>query len=110
MIKEYIIEADNEDNAKLRVVLNLEEKKKEVLKGKSEIIEMNDFFEIHKVRLPYEIKLVLINREHAAKYKIIESIAISPDKAVLEQMIVEFNTALKREGIDFKSVKDTNNY
>ena len=109
MIKTYIIEADDKDNPTVKLHLNLEQKKKEVLKGIQELIHMNEIFEIQKCKLPYEIKLVLINREDKLRFKIIESTASNPSKQELKRFIVEFNTCLKMEKIPF-SVDDKNNY
>jgi lysyl-tRNA synthetase class I len=110
MIKEYTIESDDKLNKTLRMHLNLEQKKKEVLKGYHELIHVNDFFEIWKCKLPYEIKLVLINMTNKDQYKIIESTAVNPSKQELQKMQAEFNTALAKEGINFMGVFDKNNY
>jgi hypothetical protein len=110
MIREYTIESDPKDDKKLYAKLNLEQKKKEVLKGYSELIYINDFFEIWKCKLPYEIKLVLINMTNKDKNKIIESTAIDSSKFELEKMQAEFNTVLAKEGINFMGVFDKNNY
>jgi len=109
-IKEYIIESDSSDDKNIHIKLNLEQKKKQVLKGYSELIYINDFFEIWKCKLPYEIKLVLINTTNKQKYKIIESVSTIPDKNEYRKMVAAFNTALKKEDINFKMVKDMNNY
>ena len=68
------------------------------------------FFEIWKCKLPYEIKLVLINTTNKQQYKIIESVSTIPDKNEYTKMVAAFNTALKKEDINFKMVKDMNNY
>jgi hypothetical protein len=110
MIKEYVIESDSSDDKNIHMKLNLSQKKKQVLKGYSELIYINNFFEIWKCKLPYEIKLVLINTTNKRQYKIIESVATIPDKNEYTKMVAAFNTALKKDGIDFKMVKDMNNY
>lgn len=110
MIKDYYIESDPTNDKSLYVKLNLSQKNKEVLKGNSQLIHINDFFEIWKVLLPYELKLVLIKKESSNMYRIIESIAVNPSKAELLKMQAEFNTTLKSVGINFMGVEDKNNY
>jgi hypothetical protein len=53
---------------------------------------------------------VFINTTNKQKYKIIESVATIPDKNEYKKMVAAFNTALKKEDINFKMVKDMNNY
>ena len=85
------------------------EEQKLILAGKNDLIEINDFFEIWKVLKTYEMKLIAFIQK-TKKTLVIESIACNPSKAEIQKMITEFNTALKKEKIDFVSVYDKNNY
>jgi hypothetical protein len=55
MIKEYVIESDSSDDKNIHMKLNLEQKKKQVLKGYSELIYINDFLKYGNVN--YHTKL-----------------------------------------------------
>lgn len=80
-----------------------------MIRGKNFRIENNDFFEIWKVVTPMELKLVYISKKtEKNKYLIIESIALDPLQK--NNMIIEFNSALAAEKINFMSIVDKNNY
>jgi hypothetical protein len=97
MLKIYTIQ--NKDEIKLMEEQDL------VLKGQKSLLEINSFFEIWKVKKPYELKLVAFISLSRQTIQVIESIACFPAKTEIERMIVEFNSALKAEKIDFMSVK-----
>jgi hypothetical protein len=80
-----------------------------MLRGKNEKIENNDFFEIYKVCTPHELKLVYIEKKlNKNKHLVIESIATDP--MLKNIMIIEFNSALSSEKINFLFIVDKNNY
>lgn len=113
MIKYYKIREDpkqcKNDKTLYKMRLSLNDKIKQVLRGQRILIKEKEQFEIWKVKLPYEIKLVLILKNSEEDFLIIESVAIKPTKFELLKMQVEFNTCLKKEKIGF-IVKDINNY
>lgn len=113
MIKRYIIKEDpkqcKDDKTLFRMRLTLNDKIKAVLNGKRVLIIEHDKYEIWKVKLPYEIKLVLILKNSEEDFLIIESLAINPSKTELLKMQVEFNTCLKELRIR-ERIKDINSY
>jgi hypothetical protein len=113
MIKKYELRADpkecKDDKTLYKMRLNINDKIKKVLRGTKELLKEHDKFEIWKVKLPYEIKLVLILKNSEEDFLIIEAIAINPSKQELKKMQVEFNSCLKKQCIN-TVIKDTNNY
>jgi intracellular sulfur oxidation DsrE/DsrF family protein len=113
MIKKYTIKEDpkqcNGDKALYKMRLTLNDKINTVLKGIRNLIFEHDNYEIWKVKLPYEIKLVLILKKSEEHFLIIESIAINSTKKELLKMQVEFNTCLKEQRIN-KIIQDINRY
>lgn len=101
MLKIYEIQ-----NVDLR---KLAKEQKLILSGKNDLIEINEFFEIWKVLKTYEMKLIAFIQK-SKKILVIESIACFPSKTEIQKMMIEFNTALKKEKINFVSVYDKNNY
>ena len=88
MLKKYLVN-ENEKNL--------------MLKGKWKIIYECDFFTIFKVVTHMELKLVY--RTKKEPYQIIESICFDKNKLAIKDMVVQFNTALCIEGVNFKEVK-----
>lgn len=113
MIKKYIIKEDpkqcKDDKTLYKMRLSLNDKIKQVLNGIRHLITEHDKFEIWKVKLPYEIKLVLILKNSEEDFLIIESVAINPSKQELHKMQVEFNSCLKKLRINIV-IQDVNNY
>ena len=73
-----------------------------MLRGKWENIFDCDFFTIFKVLTPLELKLIY--RTKKEPYLVIESICYDRNKLAIKNMILEFNTSLCMEGINFKQV------
>lgn len=113
MIKKYIIKEDpkecKNDKTLYKMRLNLNAKINQVLRGEKHLLKEHDKYEIWKVKLPYEIKLVLILKNSEEDFLIIETIAINPSKQELKKMQVEFNSCLKKQDINV-IIKDTNHY
>lgn len=87
MIKKYYVK-ENEYNLMLR--------------GEWKDIFDCDFFTIFKVLTPIELKLVY--RTKKEPYLVIESICFDKNKLAIKNMVLEFNTSLCMEGINFKKV------
>lgn len=74
-----------------------------MLKGTWQYLYQCSFFEIIKIITPMELKLIC-RQKKGTNYLIIESICFDKNKAAINTMIIEFNTALCKEGINFKKV------
>lgn len=88
MIKRYIVK---------------ESLKNIMLKGNWQILYQCGFFEIIKLITPIELKLIC-RQKKGNNYLIIESTCFDKNKLAINTMIIEFNTALCKEGINFKKV------
>jgi hypothetical protein len=73
-----------------------------MLKGNWVNIYDCDFFTIFKVMTPIELKLVY--RTKKEPYLVIESICFDKNKLAIKNMVIDFNTSLCAEGINFKKV------
>lgn len=113
MLKKYIIREDpkqcKNDKILYRMRLNLNDKIRKILEGERKLIKEHDKFEIWKVKLPFEIKLVLILKNSEEDFLIIESIALNPSASEILKMQIEFNTCLKEQRINI-IIKDLNQY
>jgi hypothetical protein len=107
MIKRYVIKDDGKDSI---LKLKMNDKKNKILAGESILIHKNDFIEIYKVKVSYEMKLVGFLKKEKKQLTVFESIAIKPCTDEYNKMIINFNNFLKDEGMEHLSVKDKNKY